>query len=117
MKNNKGFTLMEMLIVVAIIAILVAIAIPTFSGALTKAREAADVANLRAAYAQAMVDNMVNEEDFPDAYPGTPALNYEDKADWEVTAATDTTPAILTISYEGDFIEDFELSGESMAID
>ena len=33
--NKKGFTLMEMLIVVAIIAILVAIAIPTFSGSLT----------------------------------------------------------------------------------
>ena len=29
--NNKGFTLMEMLIVVAIIAVLVAIAIPVFT--------------------------------------------------------------------------------------
>ena len=50
--NNKGFTLMEMLIVVAIIAILVAIAIPTFTGSLNKARVAADEANVRAAYAQ-----------------------------------------------------------------
>lgn len=43
---------MEMLIVVAIIAILVAIAIPAFSGQLEKAREAADMANIRSAYAE-----------------------------------------------------------------
>ena len=53
--NKKGFTLMEMLIVVAIIAVLVAIAIPTFSGALTKSKEAADVANIRAEYAEYQV--------------------------------------------------------------
>ena len=39
MKNKKGFTLMEMLIVVAIIAILIAIAIPTFASSLNKAKE------------------------------------------------------------------------------
>lgn len=47
--NKKGFTLMEMLIVVAIIAILVAISIPTFTGSLDKANSATDKANLRAA--------------------------------------------------------------------
>ena len=50
MKNRKGFTLMEMLIVVAIIAILVIIAIPTFNSALAKARAATDVANIRSGY-------------------------------------------------------------------
>ena len=55
-KNSKGFTLMEMLIVVAIIAILVAIAIPTFNSSLNKARVAADAANIRSGYAAVMAE-------------------------------------------------------------
>lgn len=51
--NKKGFTLAELLVVVAIIAVLVAIAIPIFTSQLEKAREATDVANIRAAYAEA----------------------------------------------------------------
>ena len=43
---------MEMLIVVAIIAVLVAVAIPTFSSQLHKARVATDWANVRSYYAQ-----------------------------------------------------------------
>ena len=52
MKNNKkGFTLAELLIVVAIIGVLVAISIPIFTSQLEKAREATDLANIRSAYA------------------------------------------------------------------
>ena len=51
-KNNKGFTLAELLIVVAIIAVLVAIAIPVFTTQLEKSREATDIANVRSAYAE-----------------------------------------------------------------
>ena len=65
LKNSKGFTLMEMLIVVAIIAVLVAIAIPTFTNQLEKAREATDLANLRSAYAQVMAAALTNSAEDP----------------------------------------------------
>lgn len=53
--NKKGFTLAELLIVVAIIAVLVAIAIPVFTAQLEKSRQAATLANLRSGYAEATV--------------------------------------------------------------
>lgn len=65
LNNKKGFTLMEMLIVVAIIAVLVAIAIPVFNGALTKSKEAADVANVRALYAEWQVGILTENKDIP----------------------------------------------------
>ena len=49
--SKKGFTLAELLIVVAIIGVLVGISIPIFSAQLEKSREATDIANLRAAKA------------------------------------------------------------------
>ncbi len=52
MRDKKGFTLAELLIVVAIIGVLVAIAIPVFTSQLEKAREATDEANIRALYAE-----------------------------------------------------------------
>ena len=54
--NRKGFTLAELLIVVAIIAVLVAVAIPVFGSQLEKSREAADLANVRAAYAKVLTE-------------------------------------------------------------
>lgn len=58
--KEEGFTLMELLIVIAIIAVLVAIAIPVFSAQLDNAKDAADKANARALYALAQAEWMDN---------------------------------------------------------
>lgn len=61
MKNKHGFTLAELLIVVAIIAVLVAISIPIFTNQLEKSREAVDAANIRAAYAEVVAAGITGE--------------------------------------------------------
>lgn len=61
--HNKGFTLAELLIVVAIIGALVAVSVPIFSKQLEKAREAADAANIRSQYAEVLSEVLTSEED------------------------------------------------------
>ena len=79
MKQNKnGFTLMEMLIVIAIIAVLIAVAIPVFASQLEKAREATDLANVRSAYAQVSTEALLGNSE------ATITVNLKQKqADWQ----------------------------------
>lgn len=59
--NRRGFTLIEMLVVIAVIAILVSIAIPTVTVATEKAREAVDLSNVRSAYSKVMLAAMMGD--------------------------------------------------------
>lgn len=54
MNRKKGFTLAELLIVVAIIAVLVAISVPVFTAQRRKAVDAVNKANIRAAKTMAL---------------------------------------------------------------
>lgn len=98
--DQKGFTLMEMLIVVAIIAVLIAIAIPVFTTQLNKAKQAADEANARSIYALAAADYMDNGT-YDNTYSGTIAANgtYKitvDNVDQEFTFSDKTTAGSVT---------------------
>lgn len=59
--NKKGFTLAELLVVVAILAVLIAIAVPIFGGALDNASQTARDANSRAIRSAAMVKIMTDD--------------------------------------------------------
>jgi len=61
-KSKKGFTLAEMLIVVAIIGILVAIAALAISNSLERAREAVDLANIKSAFSE-LTEYVINNND------------------------------------------------------
>lgn len=79
--NKKGFTLAELLIVVAIIAVLVAIAIPVFTTQLEKSREATDLANIRSAYAGLVTTYMEDGSSH-----GVEVPVQQKQADWQNSA-------------------------------
>lgn len=90
-ENKKGFTLAELLVVVAIVGILVAISIPVFTAQLSKARKATNQANLRAAKAAAVAQYMTDEMDTNAT--GEVIYNY-DLATGTVESITSTTEGV-----------------------
>lgn len=55
-QTKKGFTLVELVIVIAVIAILSAILIPTFGNVISQAKENAAQEDARTAYQQILID-------------------------------------------------------------
>lgn len=60
-QTKKGFTLVELVIVIAVIAILSAILIPTFGNVISQAKENAAKEDARTAYQQFLMDNKDND--------------------------------------------------------
>ena len=56
MRSKKGFTVVELVIVIAVIAILSAVLIPTFGNLINKANESALQQNLTNAYTEYIID-------------------------------------------------------------
>lgn len=73
-KNRKGFTLSELLVVVAIIGILVAVSLPTFISTLKETRYETNIKNIRAGYT-ACLKEYLDYLDTVDTTDGSNASN------------------------------------------
>lgn len=78
LRGNHGFTLAELLIVVAIIGVLVAISIPIFTQQLHRAEVTTDWANLRSYYSEIQAD-----------YISTGKYNPKVNTDWSTSTSYD----------------------------
>lgn len=109
-KNKKGFTLMEMLIVIGIIAILIAIAIPTFSSSQKKAKYTADLANVRSWYAE-----QISKKLSDDTYVlGTGEANLKAKLQFSSDATITLTPSSpVAATLPEDFAVTYDPNGDA----
>lgn len=117
--HSSGFTLIEMLVVIAIVAILVAIIVPTVTSSTTKAKAATDASNLRSALGVINVaifgEDKPIEEIVKSYEPSESALNPESSM-----YAYYVFPGILEIYYVSggdyyslDYLSDLATNGET----
>src|SRR3954463_15089877 len=91
--DERGFTLIELMVVVLIIAILIAIAIPTFLGAKTRAQDKAAQSSLRNA-----LTNAKGIYTDADSYDGaTPTALLAAEPSLTFTAGTSTGPKNVSV--------------------
>ena len=120
MKNNKkGFTLIEMLAVIAIIAVLVSIIIPAISTSTDKAKAAADAANLRATLGALNSEVMLNNDLAEDYIASMAPAESKYKPGAELYVVY-TVPGIIDVYYvdaEGyyglDYLADIAANGST----
>ena len=117
--NKKGFTLIEMLVVIAIIAILVAIIIPVVQSSTTKAAAATDAANLRSYKAEITTHYLSKDGKVTVDASGTvsglaaPAMKEFTGVPANATVNATIVDDVVTVTYGGYHIADFAKVAET----
>ena len=124
-RKKKGFTLAELLIVVAIIVVLVAISVPLFVSGLNKAQEGVFKANARSVKAAAVIDLLSNKsgKDIGDifktgneVYASATVDDNGDITNLKVTYGASTASEISTLKKQvTDSYEDWQGTAEGKA--
>lgn len=100
--REAGFTLVELIVVVLVIGVLVAIAVPTFLGAQTKAKSKAATSNLRVALTSAKTLHTEQETYLVDDVTTTVAKLTEQEPTLTWQSAPAATPTEISVTSDPD---------------
>ena len=97
-KSRKGFTIVELVIVIAVIAILAGVLIPTFSNVVDKANKSAALQEVKGAYSATIADELSTPDTADVVYNTAIVVEHENykfniAANGEITDAASTADA------------------------
>jgi type IV pilus assembly protein PilA len=121
-RDDKGFTLIELMVVVLIIAILIAIAIPTFLGMRRRAQDRAAQSDLRNGITAGKA--YFTDDDSYTGFGVTAAEASEPSLDWmtgqpvnardvQINAVTATTLHLIAVSNSGTYFCVYDNNGQT----